>query len=83
MKKLFGRSAIAILFFVSIAILPGNHLSSAHGQATAALRESQPAPVLDQIKNLIGVPLIRQMRDYTCGAAALQSVLVYYGEDIG
>ncbi|HTZ39690.1 MAG TPA: C39 family peptidase [Syntrophales bacterium] len=83
MKKLFGRFAIAILLFFPTAIFPGNHLPSAHGQATAALQESQTAPVLDRVKNFIRVPLIRQMRDYTCGAAALQSVLVYYGEDIG
>lgn len=31
--------------------------------------------------NAIRVPLTRQSRDYTCGTAALQSVLAYYGEE--
>lgn len=35
-----------------------------------------------KVKNLIHVPLVRQSTDYTCGAAAVQSVLAYYGDDI-
>lgn len=31
--------------------------------------------------NAIRVPLTRQSRDYTCGTAALQSVLAYYGAE--
>lgn len=31
--------------------------------------------------NAIRVPMTRQSRDYTCGTAALQSVLAYYGEE--
>ena len=34
------------------------------------------------IKHFIMVPLARQSTNYTCGVAALQSVLGYYGEDI-
>lgn len=32
--------------------------------------------------NLIRVPLTRQSTDYTCGVAALQSILAYYGDEI-
>jgi len=50
-----------------------------------ALAESSPSgtvPALGEVKNFIYVPLARQATDYTCGVAALQSVLGYYGEDI-
>ncbi|MBI5623453.1 MAG: C39 family peptidase [Elusimicrobia bacterium] len=33
-------------------------------------------------KNHLPLPLTRQSTPYTCGAAALQSILRYYGEDI-
>ncbi|MDX2104867.1 MAG: C39 family peptidase [Candidatus Melainabacteria bacterium] len=33
-------------------------------------------------ENLIKIPLTRQATDYTCGAAAMQSMLGYYGEDL-
>lgn len=36
----------------------------------------------NKIKNLIRVPMTRQSTDYTCGVAALQSVLAYYGDEI-
>jgi predicted double-glycine peptidase len=32
--------------------------------------------------NLIKVPLTRQATDYTCGAAAVQSVIGYYGDNV-
>lgn len=32
--------------------------------------------------NLLRLPLIRQATNYTCGVAALQSILAYYGEDV-
>lgn len=32
--------------------------------------------------NLIKVPMTRQSNDYTCGVAALQSVFMYYGDEI-
>lgn len=39
-------------------------------------------PVIPSVRNLIRVPLARQAKDYTCGVAALQSVLGFYGDDI-
>lgn len=38
-------------------------------------------PTLAMTKELIQVPLTRQATDYTCGTAALQSMLGFYGED--
>jgi predicted double-glycine peptidase len=34
-----------------------------------------------KVANLIPVPLVYQSYDYTCGVAALQSILYYYGKD--
>ncbi len=42
---------------------------------------SSGLPSISTIHNLIRVPLTRQATDYTCGVAALQSVLYYYGEE--
>lgn len=39
------------------------------------------APSLSDLK-LIKVPLTRQATDYTCGAAAVQSVIGYYGTNV-
>lgn len=39
-------------------------------------------PVFAQSSKIIHVPLIRQATDYTCGVAALQAVLAYYGQDV-
>ncbi|MDU2065085.1 MAG: C39 family peptidase [Sporomusaceae bacterium] len=36
---------------------------------------------VSMVKNFIQVPLARQNTDYTCGVAALQSILGYYGFD--
>ena len=38
-------------------------------------------PSISTIHNLIRVPLTRQAMDYTCGVAALQSILYYYGQE--
>jgi len=34
-------------------------------------------PLISKVKNLIRVPLVGQARDYTCGIAAMLSVLIY------
>jgi hypothetical protein len=84
LKRHFGRLVLFILLSFPVTLTPGHHQPLAYGQApTAALQESQPFPNLDEVKNLIRVPLVRQTRDYTCGVAALQSVLLYYGEEFG
>jgi len=38
-----------------------------------------PGPSLEEMGGLIRVPLVHQNKNYTCGVAALQSVLYYYG----
>ena len=35
------------------------------------------------IEHMLKLPLCRQATDYTCGAAALQSILYYYGDEWG
>jgi ABC-type bacteriocin/lantibiotic exporter with double-glycine peptidase domain len=39
-------------------------------------------PTSAQSSKIIRVPLTRQATDYTCGVAALQAILAYYGEDV-
>lgn len=48
------------------------------GNSYAAANTEQS---VSMVKNLIRVPLARQNLDYTCGVAALQSILGYYGFD--
>lgn len=40
------------------------------------------APPINGIFHLLRVPLSRQGHDYTCGVAATQSVLYYYGKEV-
>jgi predicted double-glycine peptidase len=48
----------------------------------AGASHSKPAKLhLSDAPRLIRVPLTRQSTDYTCGAAALQSILGYYGDE--
>jgi len=42
---------------------------------------SNGVPSIHCIQNLIRIPLTRQAADYTCGVAALQSILYYYGQE--
>ncbi|MBI5210043.1 MAG: C39 family peptidase [Elusimicrobia bacterium] len=49
-------------------------LASAGGRSEAA---PPAAP------KLLKIPMVRQASDYTCGVAALQAVLGYFGEDLG
>ncbi|MBX9686235.1 MAG: C39 family peptidase [Candidatus Obscuribacterales bacterium] len=53
--------------------------------ATSAISKSQTPSGKPEIKlpaNLIPVPLCRQAKCYTCGVAALQSILAYNGQEI-
>jgi predicted double-glycine peptidase len=47
----------------------------------APLRVVNGWPSAHKVENLIPVPLVYQSYDYTCGIAALQSILYYYGKD--
>jgi hypothetical protein len=82
LKRHTGRLVFVILLTSLVSFTPGDHQPWAYAQATSpALQAHQPLPNLDRVKNHIRVPLVSQARDYTCGAAALQSILLYYGED--
>ena len=81
MKRQFGRIVFVILLTFFVSFSPGSHQPRANAQAASPALQATPLPRLDQIKNLIRVPLVSQARDYTCGVAALQAVLLYYGED--
>lgn len=37
---------------------------------------------VDEIENLIRVPMVRQPNDYSCGACCVQSLLAYYGVEL-
>jgi predicted double-glycine peptidase len=50
-------------------------LANVHGEASVAVLNATPL--------LSGVPDVRQGTEYSCGAAALQAVLSYWGRDIG
>jgi predicted double-glycine peptidase len=65
-------SAIVASPVPGTAATPSN---TSGNQAPAELITSYPT------ENLVRVPLTRQATDYTCGVAALQSVLAYYGDD--
>lgn len=84
MNLYFNKFVVVLSFSFVVIILPGHHQPWVHGQESKpGLQTSQPSPCLNQIKSLIRIPLVRQTSDYTCGVAALQSVLLYYGEDYG
>ena len=61
------------LFLVAVLLTAFVSCDSSSGDDT---------PHLAGIQHFLMVPLARQSTDYTCGVAALQSVLGYYGEDI-
>ncbi|MBX9691921.1 MAG: hypothetical protein K2Z81_06015, partial [Cyanobacteria bacterium] len=68
MKRNAVKAALALSLILPCALV----LSAVAGTAKG---EKAPA-------KLIKVPLTRQSTDYTCGVAALQSVLAFFGEDI-
>lgn len=61
--------AIALLFSAQACV----HLGGIQG--------SSDVRSVQTVANLIQVPLTRQATDYTCGVAALQSILYYYGKE--
>ena len=51
-------------------------------QNTPQVANPQSRPLLtSSIEDFIPVPLARQATNYTCGAAAMQSILYYYGDE--
>ena len=71
------RSIAFFSLFLAPALFVAG-LSAAYAVDSADGRASALLPV----ERLIRVPMTRQATDYTCGVAALQSVLGYYGLEI-
>lgn len=69
--KIFKLAVVVIIVFAAGFVI-GRLTES--GRATAAAIEDPSAPRL-----LEGVPDVRQSTSYSCGAAALQAVLAYWG----
>jgi predicted double-glycine peptidase len=78
-KKHFFRCTALSFGFVSL-LFYGAHI---YAQTDAGIHANPHliTKSLYQITNIIRVPLTRQATSYTCGVAALQSVLSYYGDD--
>lgn len=55
--------------------------NSATNASPSASAKATPAPLSALPAGAVLVPLCRQATDYTCGAAALQGVLGFFGED--
>ena len=66
---------------VFIGVLLGALLFGFDGGAVD-VNQIPKAPPLNAISHLIRVPLSRQGHDYTCGVAAMQCVLCYYGKEV-
>jgi predicted double-glycine peptidase len=64
-----------------LAVLAPFSFSAAEINQNIAAPRALKRPGVKLPANLIRLPLVRQATDYTCGVAALQSVLAYYGED--
>lgn len=77
----FACSALAESAFSPAANTDSAHVIGSHKTLDYAQRTESPVDVVDVPSNLIYVPLTRQATDYTCGAAAVQSVLGFFGED--
>lgn len=85
-SRFIALPAVGLLLLLSLAGLLFSNESSAEGVSPKTrsclgrnrqvVSASQKCP-----RNLIRVPLVRQSTDYTCGVAALQSVLGFYGID--
>ncbi len=60
---------IALFFSVQACVHSGGLQGTSEGRSAR------------MVANLIQVPMTRQATDYTCGVAALQSILYYYGKE--
>jgi predicted double-glycine peptidase len=68
------RSSLLLVALVGCTYTPPEGTTTGgHGTSDTAV------PPLPALEHFIYTPLVRQSTDYTCGVAALQSVLHYYG----
>ncbi len=68
---------MAMLNAASPGLAAGSPLAGQEKREASAMSNSN----IKLPGNLIKVPMSRQATDYTCGVAALQSVLAYYGDE--
>ena len=71
------------LFVILVCVFSLNGKVLAGGLATEPSLIFEQTINIEEVDNLIQVPLVRQARDYTCGVSALRSLLLYYGEEYG
>ena len=50
--------------------------------STSEVGPKDSATSKSEVNHLIALPMMRQATDYTCGVAALQALLAYFGEDV-
>jgi predicted double-glycine peptidase len=77
MRLTFNRAVVSSLA-IGIAL---SCCCTGCGESASADNIGETYRSLKAAPNLIQVPLTRQAADYTCGAAALQSVLGYFGKE--
>jgi len=68
-RWLICLAAIALFFSVQACVHSGGLQPRSDGRSAR------------MVANLIQVPMTRRATDYTCGVAALQSILYYYGKE--
>lgn len=68
---------ICLSAFLSLMFLVFARTNAPAGQIESKCDSKEAQLAVD---NLIRVPLVRQATSYTCGVAALQSILAYYGD---
>src|SRR4051812_22134804 len=77
-RRMLGAGIVTIFLFACggpITTELGRRIrSEATAPSTLALLQGLPETVF------LPVPLVRQSRNFTCGAAALQSLLAFYGD---
>lgn len=76
------KSKISLSVIFAIVILSCCE-AWAGGLATAPDLQPEQIVNVEDVKHFIRLPLVRQAADYTCGIAALRSLLLYYGEEYG
>ncbi len=70
----------ATRLFLVLALVISLATAGCRSAAQKVTQTDQPVTT-NLIQNFIRIPLCRQATDYTCGAAALQSILYYYGDE--
>lgn len=74
--------AVSGSLLLAVAVAVGASGNAAKDRFSAkALKMNSPRLKLASLPPLLRLPMIRQATDYTCGVAALQSVLAFFGDD--